>query len=61
MRVDLAFKAFFRRVKAGEKPGTSDSRERDGTTVSRILSLVFEDLNIKNMQKKPFSGKKHCG
>jgi len=38
LRVDLAFKAFFRRLKAGEILDILDSREKDDTTVSRTLS-----------------------
>jgi hypothetical protein len=38
MRVDLAFKSFFRRVKAGENPGYPRFKGRDDTTVSRTLS-----------------------
>jgi putative transposase len=42
MRVDLAFKAFFRRVKAGEKPGYPRFRGRD-----RYDSFTFKGPGFK--------------
>ena len=40
LRVELAFKAFFRRVKSGENPGILGSKEKAATTASRTPNLV---------------------
>lgn len=40
LRLDLAFKAFFRRVKAGDKPGYPRFRGLAATTASRIRRAV---------------------
>ena len=41
MRVDLAFQAFFRRVKAGEKQDIPDLKVKVGMTASLTYNLVF--------------------
>jgi Probable transposase. len=38
MRVDLAFQAFFRRIKAGENPGYPDSKVKASMTVLLIYN-----------------------
>lgn len=42
MRVDLAFKAFFRRVKAGQKPGYPRFKSKD-----RYNSITFRNESFK--------------
>ncbi|KUG19421.1 hypothetical protein ASZ90_010862 [hydrocarbon metagenome] len=53
MRVDLAFKAFFRRVKRqGRIPDTPGSRERADTAVSHIRSMDSNSTGIVSASRR---------
>lgn len=71
VRLDRAFKSFFRRVKAGEKPGYPRFKSRDrwrsveiaeqyGVRDGRFYSKDFNGVKIHMHRPLP-NGVKHCG
>jgi len=52
-RVDLALKAFFRRVKAGEKPGYPRFRGKGRYDSFNILRLGLQSVGIKTVEARP--------